>query len=114
MSDITIGDYWGIEKNDEGYNECGVSVAICHTDLGANLVKTQDGFLLFHISYEKAVKGNPYYERPRGKDPRHEIFEKELNSNGLRTACRKCMTLKEKIRRFIPQSLVNVLHRFDK
>lgn len=32
VSDITIGDYWGINDNDECYNSKGVSVAFVHTN----------------------------------------------------------------------------------
>lgn len=114
FSDLTIGDYWGVDKSDEGYNAHGVSVAIVHTDKGVQSLKRLQSFSFFDICYEKAIKGNPYYEKAREKDPRHDRFEELLKTKGLKAACDACMTPKEKIRQHIPQPIVNLLHRLNR
>ena len=68
-------------------------------------------FKYYKISYDKAIKGNPYYENPRKKDLRHDRFEELLKSRGLKEACKECMTVKERIRQYIPQPLIDMLHK---
>lgn len=110
-SDITIGDYWGIKKSDEGYNSHGVSVALVHNSKGIDCIKLIKNFVFREIEYEKAILGNPYYEEKRKKDPRSDCFESLLKDEGFRVACSTCMTLKEKLRLYIPQFVVDIIHQ---
>ena len=111
LSDLTIGDYWGVDKKEDGYNNQGVSVAIAHTTRGIQVLEGLKNFRSFEISYKKAIKGNPYYEKTRTEDSRHQRFEELLRTKGLKAACNRCMTPKEKLRQYIPQFLINLLHR---
>lgn len=40
VSDITVGDFWGIEKYLSNYDDKGTSIIICNTEKGANLLNT--------------------------------------------------------------------------
>ena len=110
-SDITIGDFWGIKSCDDGYNKGGVSVAFAYNDAGYEFINSLSNFNIFKTSYEFAVVNNPYYEKPRQRDARQEKFEGLLKTYGLSVACRKCMSLKEKTRKLIPQMIIEFLHR---
>lgn len=113
-SDITMGDYWGVRSTDAGFNPHGVSAAIAHTEQGDQRLRNLQNFQLTAIKYEDVIRENPYYESPRPRDSRHEKFEGLLKTEGLRKACRACMTAKESIRKYIPQSFVNLMHKVSK
>ena len=84
-SDVTIGDFWGIEHTDlaEMANDnLGVSVVIANSELGLSLIN--DSEIEFAVaSLEDAVSGNPMLGKPpRCPDNRGRVWE-ELYSCGV-------------------------------
>ena len=71
-SDITLGDFWGIERiAPEMNDEIGTSVVIVRTDKGFELFRQiSDELSLINVTYEDAVSNNyPEYKSvPRPKD----------------------------------------------
>ena len=65
VGDLSIGDFWGIQKNGEGYNKNGVSVIQIHTEQGRSLLdKCGEILQLNEIESEKAVLDNAWVEKP--------------------------------------------------
>lgn len=114
LSDITIGDYWGISEGDDFFNPEGVSIAIIHTPDGYNLVSHLANFTYKEVSYNQAVVGNPYYQKCRKPDQRNSKFSAELYSKGLRHACIKCMTKKELFRLVAPNVALELWQKMRK
>lgn len=59
-SDITVGDFWGINENMSGYNPNGVSIFIVHNQRGEELLRKIDGheFTLQPADVEFAIENN--------------------------------------------------------
>ncbi len=100
-SDITIGDYWGIDKETIGFNEKGVSVAICHTNKGEYLLQNITEFDVYETSLDRVIDGNPRYISSVVKSEDNEKFEKDFKKYGLSKACWRSMSIKGKIYRII-------------
>lgn len=60
-SDITLGDFWGIEKhNPVLFDDLGVSAVICNTEKGKSaLCEISDSLEMGDSSFEQVVSGNP-------------------------------------------------------
>lgn len=60
-SDMTIADFWGINKSAPEINDGkGASLIICRTDKGQNLFNIiRDDLIWKEVSYEDAVRANP-------------------------------------------------------
>ncbi len=105
-ADITIGDYWGITKEDECYNAKGVSVAVCHNEKAERLVHKLDDFVLFEADEAKFLKGNPRYETPICETDRAVKFRIDIAEKGLKRACWNSLSLKGKIYRIIAECIL--------
>lgn len=88
-TDITIGDFWGIEKNHPEFaSEMGVSILMTHSKLGENLfenIKTQ----LDYIETEAAECIQPQLHRPSKKSNIREQFWYEYKNKGIRYVMHK-------------------------
>lgn len=62
-SDITLADFWGIEKVLPDFSDgCGVSLVISHSPRGQAILETlieNDLIRVQEVEYEKAIAGNP-------------------------------------------------------
>lgn len=88
QSDLTIGDYWGIDSTMENYHPDGVSLFIPHTQKGKELINCLD-LSIFRISnadYQLAMENNPMYLRSKLKDEKRDTFEENIRIKGLRAA----------------------------
>ena len=81
-ADLTIGDYWGIEKVHpeylkNGWDESeGISVIIVNTEKGQTYLKQLDGYIQLKPSkFEKAALSNRQLNRPSTPGKRAEIME---------------------------------------
>lgn len=71
-SDITVGDFWGVERNrpdvleDGRFNtERGVSCLLVNTDQGKRALKRHgSGLDLFHVSFDDIAEGNDQLRHP--------------------------------------------------
>lgn len=85
-SDITLGDFWGLLPEDKGYNKCGTSVLILHTNKGEKILNELSDVLFFEYDREKAVGSNPMYYESRKRSKEFYKFEKIYSSDGLHKA----------------------------
>lgn len=70
ISDITIGDFWGLGKTT--YPKKKVSVILCNTQQGINLIEAvRDKLFLEERPVEEAIRGNSQLQQPSKK---HEFY----------------------------------------
>lgn len=116
-SDITIGDYWGIDKSSDEYNSDGVSIVFVNNPTKSDyLLKliNKDEFELSETDTIRALRGNPNYYRPRPYNSNYEKFKSDFNNKGLHYAARHVFSLKERfimcikkvIKRLVPHSII--------
>lgn len=113
-SDITIGDFWGIDKiNPSMFNDKGTSLIIVHTQKGKDIFdKIKSNLIYNEETIENAYKNNTSKPSIANKN-RNKFFEeldntdfdilikKYMKTNGLRTKIGKLMSkdLKYKIKK---------------
>lgn len=123
-ADITIGDYWGIDERQSGYNALGVSVLLTKTTKGINYIEkcNQLGFHVESADLFHVISNNRMFFESRKVDMDHALFKKSLYKYGLhKTVLRKrglIKTLFLKPKRIIsilmPTSLRNKLKKLIK
>ena len=88
QSDITIGDYWGLKTEMNGYNPDGVSVFIIHNERGRELVSkvNEDDFALMPADVSYIIQHNPMYYKTREKAADYGKFCSDLKRYGLHRA----------------------------
>lgn len=90
-SDITLGDFWGVQKYyPEMYNKQGVSAIIVNTEKGQKIFKDiSDNICYKECKLEEIVSGNPSLAKS-GKTPksRNEFFS-ELDSKDIEYLTKK-------------------------
>ena len=85
QADITIGDFWGIDRvapemNDKG----GTSLVIVRTEKGQNLFDEIKGSLRYkEVSYEEGVSGNPVEYRSTDRPAGRDTFYRDLEEISL-------------------------------
>lgn len=92
VSDVTIGDFWGLEENLPIEHPHGCSVLLPTTDKGKELIDgIHSEFHLFERTVEEAVNGNDQLRHPKEKDFRIRTFKILQPVLGISTAYRLCM-----------------------
>lgn len=97
VADVTIGDHWGTDSGDVGYNKFGASVALIHTQKGESLVTSLRNFNLYPTDAEQAIKSNRRYTENVKKTPEMEKFKLDFEEKGLFYAVSQSLTLKKKL-----------------
>lgn len=82
-SDITIGDFWGLNPGDSGYNKFGTSVAVIHTEKGNMLMKSLESIRVTEHDEEKALGKNPMYYNARDRHKKFYQFKNNCSIKGL-------------------------------
>ena len=112
IGDITIGDFWGIDKEwEQNYSpKTGISLVMVNNSKG---MKAFNGCLENVVFYERtldeAVKGNSQLREPSKKHKSRENFMKDYSRHGYKYAMRKNMffpILKKRIKYLIDKSMV--------
>lgn len=87
-ADLTLGDYWGINKESYEYNNYGVSLFIVKNNRGKALLDMIDNesFKLQPSSIEFAMKNNKMYYTCCPQIASSDKFESNLNKKGLHYA----------------------------
>lgn len=82
LSDITVGDCWGIENFNPAFKDSnGVSAVLINSDKGARVwEEVKDSFLFAPCELTDVVNGNPQLKRPIGKSPNREQFWADYQS----------------------------------
>lgn len=83
MSDITLGDFWGIEKiNPEIDDDKGLSLVLVNTKKGEALI-SDCGALMFEQDYSDAVKHNPAIEKSVRQPVYRNLFMRTCEEKGF-------------------------------
>lgn len=94
VSDITIGDFWGIGEENEFLKSTkgGVSVLLPCTEKGLDFIyKCQDDMFLEERSIDEAIKGNDQLRHSSIKNKNYNKFKELYNVGGFNYAALKCM-----------------------
>ena len=88
-TDITIGDYWHIEKTiPDFYDPIGVSLVIIHSETGNELFEEAKPSLVFKLSNEKEC-WQMNLEKPTACPPSRDQFWREYDKNGIQYVVEK-------------------------
>lgn len=107
--DITLGDFWGAAKDDEFWNENGVSVILAETEKGNKFINNIDNITLFESDFERAVKHNPMLIKSKTKRKLYDKFKKDFEKFGLIKAVNKNIGFKEKIKKNIKKIVMKII-----
>lgn len=112
-ADIRMGDFWGIKKTDEFWNEKGVSSIFVRTQKGFQLLEyIKDEFSLYEVNYEKAAVNNNMDLSKNYNEKQLEarqMFSDVFLTKGLVAACRKYATKEFWIKYYVPLIFANTL-----
>lgn len=106
LSDITIGDGWGVSQDAQGYNPFGVSVAFVHTASGNSIIHELSDVVLFEGDAETMKQNNPRYLIPKKKSMQYDQLKADFQRNGLLRACRKAHGIKRRLMNAIPEEIL--------
>lgn len=119
QSDITVGDFWGLNSKMEGWNKNGVSIMIVRTEKGDELIKGIDTkeFSVREADADFAISHNGMYFRTREKIADYDKFCEDLKSVGLHKAIVNHYgfmkyyldPVKEHVKRFIPVRIKRII-----
>lgn len=93
LSDISIGDFWGIEGVLPNFSDNkGVSAVILNTEMGkAFFEKIKSELIIEKVDYNDVLKGNPSLVSSVAKPDRSEKFWKLYHKQGLFKAYKICL-----------------------
>ena len=88
VSDVTVGDYWGIEKLKPTFDDNrGVSLVLLNTNKGENLFEqVKDRFTFLETTFDDAQREQPALTHPIGQIKDKELFLREYREFGIKTA----------------------------
>lgn len=95
-SDITIGDFWGVEKEfPEMSDQMGTSIVITHTAKAERFLDTlKQSASCAEVDYERVIAGNPSYKHSAPSSPFRSLFFEIRKKRGLRAALTVCLSEK--------------------
>lgn len=83
-SDLTIGDYWGIQQAHPGLDDDkGVSAVLVNTDKGAAILQAVQQVSLYESTFEKVVKCNPALIKSAQEPTKRSLFFELLNQRKI-------------------------------
>ena len=89
-SDITIGDFWGIDKlYPELYSDKGVSLVIFNTGRGLNMIENHAVFNCAEVNFKESLKYNEAYWLSVERFKYRIAFVKELQKKPFDKVTRK-------------------------
>ena len=101
ISDITIGDFWGLNKNSKVYDDQfkGISLVMAITNKGFELLNNIKKDCIFEErSIEEACKANQQLNHPSLKTKKHYKFIKYYKKFGYEMTMRKMLSSSEKLK----------------
>ena len=92
LSDISLGDFWGIEKVLPNFSDNkGASAVIINTDKGVEFFdEIKSETVLQSVSYNSVLAGNPALEKSCVKPAKSDKFWNLYQTKGLQYALKKC------------------------
>ncbi len=107
ISDITIGDFWGLDKNSKVYDneEKGISLILPNTEKGLDLVKQIfEESIIEERTVDEACRENGQLNRPSKKSEKYNTYLKYYPSKGYKKTMKKMDTAKDKIKKLVTRS----------
>ena len=112
LSDITIGDFHGADKDAKYYNKLGTSALIINTSKGMGFFSVTKQFSL---SYEEVSIDDIYkYNLKHYMNPYREKFSELLVKHGIKRAVMRTVSFKEKIKLVVPGDIFRRISRIIK
>ena len=115
VSDITLGDFWGIEKYDfNGNSDEGVSMVITNSETGNNLFsKIAKEIVCKEFPIEYGVDSNHCLTHTTVKPKNRDAVIEEIMKNGYEAAAKKYFkcSVKQKILWLIPPKMRNIFRK---
>lgn len=109
-SDITIGDYWGIQNvMPKFYDRMGVSLVIVHTESGRELFNNVSSAIEYQISNRKECL-QPRLISPQLRPNDRDLFWSDMQEKGMDYCIEKYVeqynvSIKEKIKKYLKRLL---------
>ena len=108
-SDLTVGDFWGIEDvRPELNDDRGISLVITRTERGQQLFnKIKDKLIFQKVSYEEGVRNNKAEYEPYRKPAKRERFFRDMRKMPFEKLGRKytAVSVRTKIKRIVKRLL---------
>ena len=104
ISDVTIGDFWGLDKNSKVYDDeaKGISVLLPNTKKGLELIKNiENECVIEERTVDEAYKTNGQLNKPMIKSASYYKYIKYYPLVGYIKTMKKIMPLKSKIKKMI-------------
>lgn len=89
LSDITLGDYWGINDHDEIYNFYGNSILVINSKKGIDLFNNIKKNLVYKEINEKELDKNPSYKYSSNRPKERDEFYKDLKRLSFKKITKK-------------------------
>lgn len=107
VSDITLGDSWGSILPEEERRK-GISLALCQTEKGQNLLR-QSGLHLLEVDLECAIENNAQLRHPSVRPKKREYFLSQIvRGSKFRRIMLKCYPI-----RFVKDVIKYVLFKIS-
>lgn len=90
QGDLCVGDYWGLNENDVGWNKNGVSIIAVQTEKGKKLLNMLgEDFVIQETDAKFAFEHNPMYLKSRKSLGDYKKLYNELRESALNETLRK-------------------------
>ena len=114
ISDITIGDFWGLDKNSRIYDDesRGISVVIPNTKKGEEFIeKIKNDVKFEERSLDEAYRFNGQLNSPVKKNYKYYKYKNNYIKLGYKKTMKMLMTPKEKIKFYLKNNkIINGLY----
>jgi len=116
VGDITIGDYWGVEKHHPEFStKDGVSLVIANTEKGRvfiNEMKEHTHYLESNINIASLENNNLYQptNRPRLRNEIYNGILEMSDSQYIKQRLMPQITVVDKLRSYVPHLIINFYH----
>lgn len=112
LSDITLGDFWGIQKVAPEMNDGkGTSLILIRTEIGERLFQRIESALkIKEVSYEDGIAGNRAEYKSAVRPPQRDIFFEDMSNLSFEELKRRYgMPIQVSLKRKIKSSLKKIL-----
>lgn len=92
VSDITIGDFWGLDEEALNRYRGNKSLMLINTEKGEKIFEyVKENFVYEYRTLDEAIKGNAQLSRPSKRDKsRDKFLEEYIKSGDMMSSIKKC------------------------
>lgn len=103
ISDLTVGDFWGLTKAPEGMSLSeGVSAIVAHTERGVRAVENlRPRGVLSAVNVADVVMGNPNLVRPTMRPKNRDVSYRDIADVGYDKWARRQVTVKDRLSAYV-------------